>query len=282
MILGDLRKKKVYRFYSQSKSEIKLWYQTIQESIGNSCEIGELFQTNDQIGVGRFSKVYNGINKKTNESCAIKVIDKTLLNETELEMLKNEMIIVQYVDHPNIVKFSSVIQSSHYSYIVSELVKDGELYSLLNQQNITEEQTALIVYYVLEALSYLHRCGIVHRDIKTENILIETIPAGSENRITTVKLIDFGFSTVLLPGKSLYDQCGTLSYAAPEVLLKKGYGIEADLWSIGVIAYYIICGKFPFGSYDLKIIMEKIMNENIDWTGNEWKHISASGNNLSN
>ena len=275
--MGDLTKRKIYKFYSQSNSEIKLWCQIIQESIGEGCGLEQLFQTNEQIGVGRFSKVYSGIDKKTNGPCAVKVVNKTSLSEIELEMLKNEMSIIQYIEHPNIVKFSTVIESSNHSYIVSELVRDGELYSLLAKQHISEDQMALVVYYVLEALRYLHNCGIIHRDIKTENILIETTKSGSEHQITTVKLIDFGFSSVLLPNQPLLDQCGTLSYIAPEVLLNKGYGKEADLWSVGVILYLMLCGKLPFDSRDRHLIITKTLNEELDISGTEWKYVSDQG-----
>ena len=157
-----------------------------------------------------------------------------MLNEIEAEMLRQEHGIVSTLDHPNIAKFYQIVQSSNNACFISELIAGGELYSYIAQQEkLTEDEAALVIYYLLEAVSYLHRCGIVHRDIKPENVLIET----DDNRITNVKIIDFGLSKATLPHQLLTDQCGTLSYVAPEVLVNHGYGKQVDLWSIGVIMY---------------------------------------------
>ncbi len=158
-------------------------------------------------------------------------------------MLRNELAIVPHVHHPNVVRFSRVIQTAQHAFLISELIEGGELYAFIKKHNsIDEDQAALVVYYLLEAVRYLHRCGIVHRDIKPENVLVEveTLPGIlKEQRIVNVKLIDFGLSRVILPGQVLKEQCGTLSYVAPEVLLKNGYGNEVDLWSIGVIMHLL-------------------------------------------
>lgn len=195
----------------------------------------------DPIGVGQFSKVFSGLDKHSGQQCAVKIVSKTALNDTERDMLRHELTIVPHVYHPNIVRFSSVIQSAHYAYILSELVSGGELYSYITRHRwLDENQAALVIYYLLEAIRYLHECGIVHRDIKPENILVETETKEGiieEEKIVNIKLIDFGLSRAMLPNQVLIEQCGTLSYVAPEVLLKKGYGKEVDLWSVGIIMH---------------------------------------------
>ena len=98
---------------------------------------------------------------------------------------------------------------------------------------------------MLEAIRYLHGCGVVHRDIKPENILVETVQQGGEEKIVNIKLIDFGFSRVVLPNQVLMEQCGTLSYVAPEVLLKHGYGKEVDLWSVGIVMHLMYHSSLP-------------------------------------
>eukprot|EP00826_Nyctotherus_ovalis_P049938 TRINITY_DN6071_c0_g1_i2.p1 TRINITY_DN6071_c0_g1~~TRINITY_DN6071_c0_g1_i2.p1 ORF type:complete len:349 (+),score=95.38 TRINITY_DN6071_c0_g1_i2:237-1283(+) len=253
------------------------WCQVIQEAIGREYGGEQHLQTHEQIGVGRFSKVYSGIDKRNGEPCAVKIINKVNLSEIEMRMLKSEIEIVQYVEHPNVVRFYLVFQSSHNVYIVSELVKGGELHALIAKQDISEEQAALVTYYILEALQYLHSCGIVHRDIKPENVLIETVPRGTEELIVNVKLIDFGFSRIFLPGQILVEQCGTLSYVAPEVLLKKGYGKEVDLWSLGVMLYLMLCGELPFDSRNRNDIVNKTIYDEINYNAGELKYLSPSG-----
>lgn len=279
LIIGDIgiQRRKIYKLYSRGKNLANEWCQAIQEAIGRDYGGEQHLQTHEQIGVGRFSKVYSGIDKRNGEPCAVKIVNKVNLSEIEMRMLKSEIEIVQYVEHPNIVRFYSVIQSSHNVYIVSELVKGGELHALITKQDISEEQAALVTYYILEALQYLHSCGIVHRDIKPENVLIETVPRGAEELIVNVKLIDFGFSRIFLPGQMLVEQCGTLSYVAPEVLLKKGYGKEVDLWSLGVTLYLMLCGELPFDSRNRNDIANKTIYDEINYNAGGLKYLSPSG-----
>ena len=279
LTIGEAGQKtlKSYQFYSQSKSDISEWCMVLKEVISPYEYSEEWLQTNEQIGIGRFSKVYSGINRQTNQPCAVKIVNKAALSEVEKEMLRNELAIVPHVYHPNIVRFTHVMQTPHYAYIVSELVTCGELYSLIARQNMNEEQTALVVYYLLEAIQYLHSCGVVHRDIKPENVLVETTTQNGEERIASVKLIDFGFSRVVLPNKVLTEQCGTLSYVAPEVLLKKGYGREVDLWSLGVLMHLMLRGNLPFDGRERTTIVDKTIYDDINFSADSWKGVSLSG-----
>lgn len=237
--------------------------------------------------MGQFSKVYSGIERKTNMPCAIKVVNKAMLNDVEREMLRSEIKIVALIEHPNIVHFSNVIQSADYAYIISELMTGGDLYQYMDKHTrLSENQAALVIYYLLESIKYLHECGIVHRDIKPDNILVETVDDGEDEQIVNIKLIDFGLSKVILPDQQLIDQCGTLSYVAPEVLLHYGYGKEVDLWSVGIImhfmyfsTYYInrLSGKLPFDSRDRMSIVEQTLNSRVNLNDKCWNLISPSG-----
>ena len=90
---------------------------------------------------------------------------------------------------------------------------------------------------MLLALHYLHSCGIMHRDLKPENILLEFNQ--NKDHIVTIKLIDFGIACMVRPNELVDDECGTREYVAPEVLSKQGYNAKADMWSVGVIAYFM-------------------------------------------
>ncbi len=197
-----------------------------------------LVQIQEQIGVGQFSKVYAGVDRKSGAGCAVKIVNKAMLNDIEGEMLRSEISIVPLLHHPNVVRFSAIAQSATHACFVSELVSGGELFSYISRrQRLAEDEASLVVYYLLEAIRYMHGTGIVHRDLKPENVLVETTGEAEEERILNVKIIDFGLSKVTLPNQVLTDQCGTLSYVAPEVLLKYGYGKEVDLWSVGIVMY---------------------------------------------
>eukprot|EP00830_Metopus_es_P017781 TRINITY_DN596_c0_g1_i2.p1 TRINITY_DN596_c0_g1~~TRINITY_DN596_c0_g1_i2.p1 ORF type:complete len:233 (+),score=34.54 TRINITY_DN596_c0_g1_i2:63-701(+) len=127
---------------------------------------------------------------------------------------------------------------------------------------------------------YIHACGIVHRDLKPENVLIETVLEEGKEVIKNVKLIDFGLSNIVLPGQVLQEQCGTLSHVAPEILVQSGYGKETDTWSIGVIMYFILRGKLPFEAKDRSSIIDKILNQEVTFTDEVWKDVSASAKDL--
>eukprot|EP01022_Parablepharisma_sp_SALTPOND_P015973 TRINITY_DN2296_c0_g1_i1.p6 TRINITY_DN2296_c0_g1~~TRINITY_DN2296_c0_g1_i1.p6 ORF type:complete len:199 (+),score=16.95 TRINITY_DN2296_c0_g1_i1:4892-5488(+) len=194
-------------------------------------------------------------------------------------MLRNEIGIVGTISHPSIVRFYSVVQSLTHVYFISELVPGGELSQYISMhKRLPEDQAAVVVYYLLEAVRYMHDNGVVHRDLKPENVMLEL--SENKERIQSVKIIDFGLSRVILPGELMLEQCGTLTYIAPEVLLKYGYGKEVDLWSIGIILYYILRGQLPYDAKDRMMIVNKILNSKIDLNEEYWRLISPEGINL--
>lgn len=184
-----------------------------------------------------------------NKKYAVKIINKDKLNENERYFIKNEIAILKLVNHPNIIHMKYNYECKQYVYIVIELVNDGDLFDkLVGGPKLTELDLYKIVRPLLEAVCYLHELGIIHRDIKLENILYD-------NGI--IKLSDFGLSKILVPGEKINIACGTIEYLSPEVLLGNGYGIETDLWSIGVIMYMLLYGILPFNG--IEEILNKIL-----------------------
>lgn len=239
-------------------------------------------QIREEIGRGQFSKVYSAIENSTGKLCAVKVVDKTSLTTVEAELLRHEISIVAQLDHPNILKFWKVTQTLDSIFFISELVTGGELFSyIVGKQRMREDEAALVTYYLLEAIRYLHLRGIVHRDLKPENVMLEM----EGDTIKNIKIIDFGFAKISLPTQTLGDQCGTLAYAAPEVLLKCGHEKQVDLWSIGVIMHlmYIffkirLRGKLPFSSNNISEVLEKATKKPLMFNSPSWSKISISGN----
>jgi calcium/calmodulin-dependent protein kinase I len=205
-----------------------------------------------EIGSGRFSKVYEATNKATGAVVAVKLITKADLKEVnpvtffpqvlgchlmacllqnERELLRTEIAVLKLVKHPHIVRLEDVFETPQTIYIVMERVKGGELFHrIVGRPRFTEPEARALVIPLLQAVAYIHGMGIIHRDIKPENILCG-------NSLTDIKLADFGLSKLVTPQEIMKMACGTLSYVAPEVLTMKGYGKEADLWSVGVILY---------------------------------------------
>ena len=131
---------------------------------------------------------------------------------------------------------------THY-FIVTEILNGGELFErLIEVKNFTESKASYIIKQVLMALNYMHNLNLMHRDIKPENILL----VSHEIDNLQVKLADFGFSTMFDPEKGLQLKLGTITYMAPEILLRKKYNEKVDIWSVGVITYLLLSGNYPF------------------------------------
>lgn len=124
-------------------------------------------------------------------------------------------------------------------YIIMEQVSGGELFDHIKTYELEEREVAVCMYQIISAIEYLNKCGVVHRDLKPENILIEKDMETEE--VCNIKLTDFGLSKIAVPNEIMHESCGTPAYVAPEVLHKKGYKKEVDMWSAGVIFYTLIC-----------------------------------------
>uniref|UniRef100_A0A7S2GZG6 Calmodulin n=1 Tax=Helicotheca tamesis TaxID=374047 RepID=A0A7S2GZG6_9STRA len=186
--------------------------------------------------------------KQTRIDCAVKIFNLERLTEKGMQQLKEEVRILSEVDHPNIVRLEEVYRSESAVYLVQELCEGGDLFHWIGNRAEckkeglpSEERCADIMRQLLSGMRYLHSKGIVHRDMKLENILFDTEGANSE-----LKIIDFGLSKHFIPGERQHENVGTLYTAAPEVL-RKNYDERCDVWSIGVIAYVLLSGEAPFG-----------------------------------
>jgi len=159
-------------------------------------------------------------------------------------------------------------------YIVMEMLQGGELFQrIVGRPRFSEAEAAKIIRPLLEAIAYLHDLGIVHRDIKPENIL-----CGAE--LEDLKIADFGLSKMILPKEKMDKACGTLSYVAPEVLTMQGYGKEADLWSVGVIMFLLMCGKLPFDGEDHNEIVRNTIQGDLKVNATVWSKLSEEAKSL--
>ncbi|DBA05380.1 TPA: hypothetical protein N0F65_007542 [Lagenidium giganteum] len=185
-----------------------------------------------EIGEGAFSIVHKGVSRLTGQLHAIKCSKASAALEEEVGILRK-------LSHPNVVSLEGVYKEDEMYYVVMDFLGDGDLCDLLiRRQRLNEHDAKVIVYQVIMAIDYLHRRNILHRDIKPENILTHG---------NIVKLADFGLAKQLPNASSMLKRsCGTLEYAAPEILCGRAYGLKSDIFSLGVVLYVLLYGAFPF------------------------------------
>lgn len=198
----------------------------------------------NNIGKGSFSRVYKALDTNTNVNVAVKVINKTKIKENVLNKIQSEINILKSVDHINILKFIEVIYNENLIYIFTELC-DTTLKYVCNSNNhkkyinLSNSDIKSIMIQIKNALQYLYNKNIYHRDLKLQNILY--------NKSTNcIKICDFGFAKVYDDDFLNSTLCGTPHYLAPEILKNNEYHKSSDLWSVGVIYYYLSHNKLPF------------------------------------
>lgn len=209
-----------------------------------------------QIGQGAYATVCFGLHKESSRKVAIKIYEKyKLLDPQRRKSVRCEIRLMERLRHPNIVIFHEALDTSKQIYLVMDYIGGGSLHHFLKKRpgRRLEDQVAKRLFFqVCQGVRYLHDRHIVHRDVKLENLLLDE--AG------TVKIIDFGFSTIIHPGKKLKIFCGTPSYMSPEIVGRKEYsGFCADIWAMGVLLYALLCGSFPFRGQNDRDLYRKIV-----------------------
>ncbi|GAB0096129.1 MAP/microtubule affinity-regulating kinase 3 [Sergentomyia squamirostris] len=230
----------------QLRSGVPARWRPAEEHIGKY----KLLKT---IGKGNFAKVKLAKHVPTGKEVAIKIIDKTQLNPGSLQKLFREVRIMKMLDHPNIVKLFQVIETEKTLYLVMEYASGGEVFDYLVLHGRMKEKEARAKFrQIVSAVQYCHQKRIIHRDLKAENLLLD-----SEMNI---KIADFGFSNEFTPGSKLDTFCGSPPYAAPELFQGKKYdGPEVDVWSLGVILYTLVSGSLPFDGTTLRELRERVL-----------------------
>lgn len=188
--------------------------------------------------------MFLGRHLDTQREVALKVFDKSKITEQYvLDALDREAMILRKLLHPNIITMYKVINRGKMFCLALELA-DEDLMELIERQGLLSEPVSrLIVRQIVLAVEYMHSKGVVHRDLKPNNVMM--------SRDGVVKVIDFGLSNVLVGDTLLETQCGSMCYSAPELLCNKPYGKEVDIWSIGICLYVMLTGTLPFESDSL-------------------------------
>ncbi|XP_028306852.1 calcium/calmodulin-dependent protein kinase type 1D [Gouania willdenowi] len=223
------------------------------------------------LGQERFSEVVLAQEKQTSRMFAVKCIPKKALKGKE-SSIENEIAVLRKIKHENIVALEDIYESPDHLYLIMQLVSGGELFDRIVEKGFyTEKDASTLIRQVLDAVNYLHRMGIVHRDLKPENLLYFNPLDESK-----IMISDFGLSKMEGSGDVMSTACGTPGYVAPEVLAQKPYSKAVDCWSIGVIAYILLCGYPPFYDENDSKLFEQILRADYEFDAPYWDDISDS------
>ena len=211
------------------------------------------------LGSGSTGKVKLAKHKSTNELVAIKIVSRKKFREAIARSNRNgetvahkenriirEALVVHLIDHPNIVKLQDLMITDDWFILIFEYIEGVQLLDfIMSHTKLSERMARKLFRQLLSAVDFLHRHSIVHRDLKIENIII----SGADG---CLKVLDFGLSNFYEPDQQLKTYCGSLYFAAPELLYGRPYvGPEIDIWSMGVTLYTMVVGGVPFQNDDI-------------------------------
>ncbi|KAK6642132.1 hypothetical protein RUM44_013855 [Polyplax serrata] len=244
------------------------------------CKSEELlkhYELGKVIGQGCFGVVHEAVKKQDNKPWAIKIMHKSKAGQSRLQQLQREINILKSVRHDHIIHLEQLFETPNKYFLVMEKCH-GELYDVfIKEKRLAENETRTVVTRLADAVAYLHKSDIVHRDIKLENILMGTNPQDPNDHLY-IKLTDFGLSAVKGNGveNMLNDCCGSLQYMAPEIIENRPYSQQCDVWSIGVLDFLLLCGFWPFYSENQceQEVCHLILTEEPNYSGWEWQNIS--------
>ncbi|XP_069782037.1 maternal embryonic leucine zipper kinase isoform X2 [Narcine bancroftii] len=217
-------------------------------------ELLKHYEIQETIGAGGFAKVKLACHLLTKEKVAVKIMDKESLGE-DLPRVQTEIEAMKNLSHQHICRLYHVIETANQIFIIMEYCPGGELFDyIITKDRLSEEEARIFFRQIVSAVAYVHSQGYAHRDLKPENLLID------EDH--NLKLIDFGLCAKPKGGLNyqLTTCCGSPAYAAPELIQGKAYiGSEADIWSMGVLLYALLCGFLPFDDDNMMTLYRKIM-----------------------
>ncbi|XP_078452218.1 serine/threonine-protein kinase D3-like [Lampetra fluviatilis] len=257
---------------AKSHAEVCVSFSMSNCKIQENVDISSIYQIfpNEVLGSGQFGVVYGGKHRKTGRDVAIKVIDKLRFPTNEDSQLRNEVAILQSLQHPGVVYLQSMFETAERVFVVMEKLHGDMLEMILSSERgrLPERITKYFISQILMALRHLHFKNIVHCDLKPENVLL-----ASSEPFPQVKLCDFGFARIIGEKSFRRSVVGTPAYLAPEVIRsKQGYNRSLDMWSVGVIIYVSLSGTFPFNEDE--DINEQIQNAAFMFPANPWKENS--------
>ncbi|XP_057557172.1 ribosomal protein S6 kinase alpha-1 isoform X5 [Hippopotamus amphibius kiboko] len=271
-------------------------HSVVQQLHGKNLVFSDGYVIKETIGVGSYSECKRCVHKATNMEYAVKVIDKSKRDPSE-----EIEILLRYGQHPNIITLKDVYDDGKHVYLVTELMRGGELLDkILRQKFFSEREASFVLHTISKTVEYLHSQGltgplaacphgeltqalcpqVVHRDLKPSNILYVDESGNPE----CLRICDFGFAKQLRAENGLLmTPCYTANFVAPEVLKRQGYDEGCDIWSLGVLLYTMLAGYTPFanGPSDTpEEILTRIGSGKFTLSGGNWNTVSDTAKDL--
>ncbi|XP_062112366.1 calcium-dependent protein kinase 26 isoform X2 [Humulus lupulus] len=236
----------------------------------------EYYNLGHKLGNGQFGTTFLCVEKTTGKEYACKSLAKRkLLTEDDVDDVKREIQIMHHLaGSSNVVSIKGAYEDAVAVHVVMELCSGGELFDrIVKRGHYTERKAAQLTKTIVDVVEACHSLGVMHRDLKPENFLFV-----NEHEDSPLKAIDFGLSVFFKPGEIFTDVVGSPYYLAPEIL-RRHYGPEADIWSVGVIVYILLCGVPPFWETEHEIF-EEVLHGDLDFSSDPWPSISESAKDL--
>ena len=255
-------KNEFHYYYTPSIQIYKNWIHNLKILLKYK-DIYQQYLFNHIVGKGKNCIVFNAYDIINKRNVAIKKIEKSPLTLEDLSLIQTEIDTLKVCQHPYVVKLYEIIETYNEVYIILEYCELGNLFFYLSKINfdLKEEQIVTYVHDISKAVYSMHNLGIIHRDLKLSNIALT-----KKNNKIEIRILDFGLSKILGPNQFCNEGYGTPGYAAPEVINRYNYSFEADIWSIGVICYFLCMKRLPFdylrnGNHELDMVQNTLLDE---------------------
>ncbi|KAL7158970.1 hypothetical protein ABFS83_02G178700 [Erythranthe nasuta] len=259
----------------EEEAEQQQQHHALDKNFGYNKNFGAKYELGKEVGRGHFGHTCYAKGRKgelKDMPLAVKIISKAKMSTAiAIEDVRREVKILKALaGHKHLVRFYDACEDANNAYIIMELCEGGELLDKILSKGgrYMEDEAKLIVVQILSVVSFCHLQGVVHRDLKPENFLFT-----SRSEDADMKLIDFGLSDFIRPDERLNDIVGSAYYVAPEVL-HRSYSVEADIWSIGVITYILLCGSRPFWARTESGIFRAVLRADPNFEDMPWPSVS--------